>query len=79
MKLPWKTTEPGQGFFVPALDLDTVREEGLLAAVKLRILDAQALYCIHDGKLGVLFYRAKPSLKPLVSAVRKRRARLLPT
>ena len=60
MKLPWKTLEKGQGFFIPALDLDPVREAGLLEAVKARVLDAEALYCIHDGLIGVLFYR-KPT------------------
>lgn len=57
MKLPWKTLEKGQGFFIPALDLDPVREAGLVEAVKARVLDAEALYCIHDGLVGVLFYR----------------------
>lgn len=60
MKLPWKTLEKGQGFFIPALDLGPVREAGLVEAVKARVLDAQALYCIHDGMIGVLFYR-KPT------------------
>ena len=66
MKLPWKTLEKGQGFFIPALDLDPVREAGLVAAVKARVLDAQALYCIHDGLIGVLFFRkaAVPSRAP---------------
>ena len=57
MNLPWTTLEKGQGFFIPALDLAPVREAGLLAAVKARVLDAEALYCIHNGLVGVLFYR----------------------
>lgn len=60
MKLPWKTLEKGQGFFIPALDLDATREAGLLEAVKARVLDARALYCLHSGMQGVLFYR-KPT------------------
>ncbi len=60
MKLPWTTLEKGQGFFIPALDLDATREVGLLEAVKVRVLDAQALYCLHNGMQGVLFYR-KPT------------------
>lgn len=63
MKLPWKTLEKGQGFFIPALDLDPVREAGLVEAVKARVLDAQALYCIHNGMVGVLFFR-KPAAPP---------------
>ena len=63
MKLPWKTLEKGQGFFIPALDLDPVREAGLVEAVKARVLDAEALYCIKDGFLGVLFYRKHPAPK----------------
>lgn len=60
MNLPWTTLEKGQGFFIPALDLDPVREAGLLAAVRMRVLDAQSLYCIHDKMIGVLFFR-KPA------------------
>ncbi len=63
MKLPWTTLEKGQGFFIPALDLDATREAGLLAAVRARVLDAQALYCIHNGLMGVLLYRAPPAPK----------------
>jgi hypothetical protein len=66
--LPWKTLEKGQGFFIPALDLDATREAGLLAAVKARVLDAQALYCIRNGTLGVLFYR-----KPISDTGRRAR------
>ncbi len=63
MKLPWTTLEKGQGFFIPALDLDATREAGLLAAVRARVLDAQALYCIHNGLIGLLFFRANPAPK----------------
>lgn len=54
---PWETTEKGQGFFVPCLDTHAVREQGLKAAIKLRLLDARATACIRDGKLGVWFFR----------------------
>ena len=63
MKLPWTTLEKGQGFFIPALDLDATREAGLLAAVKARVLDAKALPCIHNGFIGLLFFRAPPAPK----------------
>lgn len=64
MKLPWKTLEKGQGFFIPALDLDPVREAGLVDAVKHRVVDAHAMYCIHQGMVGVLFYRHTKHVTP---------------
>lgn len=68
MKWPWKTLEKGQGFFIPALDLDPVREAVLVDAVRQRVLDAEALYCIYDGMVGVLFYRhAKHITSPSTS------------
>lgn len=57
-RYPWTGVEKGQGFFVPALDLEAEREAGLRAAVKVRVLDARARYCLHQGLIGVLFYRA---------------------
>jgi hypothetical protein len=61
MKWPWEKIEKGQGFFVPALDVAKVREQGLLAAVPLKITDARAKLCIKQGRLGVLFYRVPPA------------------
>ena len=58
---PWQRLEKGQGFFVPALDLEAVREAGLRAAVQVKVLDAQALPCIRAGQLGLYFYRRPPS------------------
>lgn len=54
---PWDRLEKGQGFFVPALDLEAVRQAGLLAAVPHHIKDARAQFGIRQGRLGVLFYR----------------------
>lgn len=54
---PWEQTEKGQGFFVPCLDTDAVREAGLKESVKLRILDARATVGIRNGLMGVWFYR----------------------
>lgn len=67
---PWTEVEKGQGFFVPALDLEAEREAGLRAAVKVRVLDARATYCLRDGLIGVLFHRAPPAPKkqPVSSA-----------
>ena len=54
---PWEQTEKGQGFFVPCLDTAAVREEGLKAAIKLRLLDARATPGIRNGFMGVWFFR----------------------
>ncbi len=60
---PWEQTEKGQGFFVPCLDTDAIREAGLKESVKLRILDARATVGIRNGLMGVWFYRL-PSKNP---------------
>lgn len=57
---PWRRLEKGQGFFVPALDLEAVREAGLKSAIRDRVKDARAMYCVRQGMLGVLFYRRLP-------------------
>jgi hypothetical protein len=61
---PWEKVEKGQGFFVPCLDTDAVRELGLRKAVLNRVLDARAITGIHDGFTGVLFYRLPRVLSP---------------
>lgn len=58
---PWSRLRPGEGFFVPCLDVDRVREEGLRAAIKYRI-KGHATPAIRQGLLGVWF-----GLKPLAS------------
>ena len=60
---PWTRLKKGQGFFVPALDLDAAREAGLRAAVRAKVTDGKALYCIRGEQLGVLFYRPLPAPK----------------
>jgi hypothetical protein len=57
---PWEQTEKGQGFFIPCLDTTAVREEGLKAAIKLRLLDARATPGIRNGFMGVWFFRVAP-------------------
>jgi hypothetical protein len=57
---PWKKTEQGQGFFVPCLDPETIRTEGLKRALDLRLFDAQAQPGIRKGLTGVWFYRLPP-------------------
>lgn len=55
---PWEKLEKGQGFFIPALDLETMKDAGLKAALKVRVLDARATFGLYRGFMGVLFYRA---------------------
>ena len=57
---PWETTEKGQGFFVPCLDTEAVREEGLKKAAFLHLFDARARVGIRGGLMGVWFYRQLP-------------------
>jgi hypothetical protein len=54
---PWSKVEKGQGFFVPCLDFEKMREYGLTKAVSERILDARAIPGIKDGAAGVWFFR----------------------
>lgn len=55
---PWSVVKKGQGFFVPALDLEAATEAGLRAAVRAHLKDARAVPCVRQGLLGVWFYRA---------------------
>ena len=55
--LPWTQLERGQGFFIPALDLEAVKEAVLRDAVRHRVRGVEAAYGIKQGKLGVFFYR----------------------
>jgi len=63
VRYPWDEVERGQGFFVPALDLARTREEGLRAALLLKLKNARAIPGIRDGLIGVWFY-----LPPVASA-----------
>ena len=61
-KFPWERVEPGQGFFVPCLDLAAMRRIGLMAATPHRIR-ADGVPGIYRGRLGIWFFR-KPD-RPL--------------
>jgi hypothetical protein len=63
IRFPWETIERGQGFFIPCLDTDAVRELGLRKAVLCRVLDARAKTGIYEGFTGVFFFRL-PDRKP---------------
>ena len=53
---PWQTLNKGEGFFVPGLDVEKIRERGLKAALPFRYR-VKATPGIKDGKLGVWFIR----------------------
>ena len=56
IKYPWKQLKKGQGFFVPAIDTEKAKEEGLKAALTARV-KGKAYVGIRDKKLGVTFVR----------------------
>lgn len=53
---PWNDLEPGQSFFVPALDVYAAKEAGLKAALHLRV-KGKATFGLFNGRHGVLFTR----------------------
>lgn len=59
IQYPWSQLERGQGFFVPCLDTEKIKEEGLRAAVATRTFDAKAFVGVINGRLGVLFVRGQ--------------------
>jgi hypothetical protein len=63
VQYPWKNLEKGQGFFIPCLDTETVKADGLQKALGYRFFDARAKVGIKQGRIGVLFYRIPSSLK----------------
>jgi hypothetical protein len=60
IRYPWSQLSRGQGFFVPSLDPEKTKEEGLRAAVYVRRFDAKARVGVLNGRLGVLFTVAPP-------------------
>jgi len=61
IRFPWSKTEKGQGFFVPCLDTQLIKETGLRQAVSQRLLDARAVPGLYTGVIGVWFYRPAPA------------------
>jgi hypothetical protein len=58
---PWHRLARGEGFFVPALDVERVIFEGMRAALPYRFRDAPKYKIgVYKGRLGVMFYRGKP-------------------
>jgi hypothetical protein len=56
IRYPWQQLKKGQGFFVPALDTEKAKEEGLKAALTARV-KAKAYVGIKSKQLGVVFVR----------------------
>ena len=54
---PWSKVKTGQGFFVPCLDTEAVKKEGLSMALRSRVFNAKARVGIKDGRIGVWFSR----------------------
>ena len=54
---PWSQLKSGQGFFVPCLDPEAVKLDGLRKALKYRLFSAKARVGVKSGQLGVWFYR----------------------
>ena len=64
---PWDRVKVGQSLFVPCLDFEAVRRQGLAAALPYRY-NIDVRYGVKHGRAGVLFIRtARP---PPVVAVR---------
>ena len=61
---PWATLKPGEGFFVPGLDVVKIKELGLRASVPYKYR-TQAFIGIRKGLIGVWFYRKPLSLYEL--------------
>jgi hypothetical protein len=53
---PWNSIKKGECFFVPAVSPPKVKQEGLTAALHLRIR-AKAEFGLLGGRHGVLFTR----------------------
>ena len=55
---PWNKTPVKGGFFVPSLNLEQTKEDGLRAAV-FNKMKAKVTFVVHNGRLGVLFTRVR--------------------
>jgi hypothetical protein len=60
-RYPWHRIERGQGFFIPCLNLEQTKKEGLDEALRYRVFDAKAIPATREGLIGVWFYRRSPS------------------
>lgn len=53
---PWSKTPAGGGFFVPTLELERIKQDGLRAAVHYKV-KGKAQFGVKGGRLGVWFTR----------------------
>lgn len=58
---PWDKVGIGQSLFVPCLDFEAVRRQGLASALPYRY-HIHAIYGVKHGRAGVLFIRTAPRL-----------------
>ena len=54
---PWQQLKRGHGFFVPCLDTQAVKTDGLQHALRYRLFDARAREGVKNGLIGVWFFR----------------------
>ena len=57
VRYPWVTLNRGEGFFVPSLDVEKTKAEGLGKALGFHLFDARATIGIRTGLMGVWFFR----------------------
>lgn len=57
---PWDRLGPEQAFFVPSLDPEKTRRDGLVSAAVLPFT-VHATIGVYQGRYGVLFSRSRPA------------------
>ena len=57
IRWPWHRVEQGQGFFIPCLDTESLRTEGIHKAMEARVFNAHAMVGVYAGRYGLLFFR----------------------
>lgn len=55
---PWRGLKKGEGFFVPALDIETTTTYGERSALHFKA-SMKTLIGVKDGKFGILFIRTR--------------------
>ncbi len=58
VRFPWNKTLPGQGFFVPCLDIAHMRMLGLRAALHENV-EVEATVGVCGGRFGLWFVRVR--------------------
>jgi len=55
-RYPWNDVAPGDSFFVPALDVERVRSEGIVEGIRCAV-KVKAEIGVYNKRYGVLFTR----------------------